>query len=227
MGTRKASRSKSSPASRRSLGPGKYDRRRTPRERWEEQHTKLLEAATVIFARRGFAAAAVEAVIAEAGMSRRTFYEHFDDMRDLLDQVCERASGTAYQMVEGLIRAEPDPVRRIRVGIDAWLGAIAAFPDAAKVVLREARSAGPEYEARRELETTRYASLLFEALAAAHAAGAIKRVPDEMSVYALTAALEAVAMRTLSRGRPQEIAEAAPQLYALILNAFGGDVSTG
>jgi arginase len=38
---------------------------------------------------------------------------------------------------------------------------------------------------------------------------------------ALTAALEAVAMRTLSRGRPQEIAEAAPQLNALILNAFG------
>ena len=84
MGTRKATKSKSPPSSRRSGGPGKYDRGRSPRERWDEQHTKLLEAATVVIARRGFGAAAVEGVIAQAGMSRRTFYEHFDDMHDLL-----------------------------------------------------------------------------------------------------------------------------------------------
>lgn len=154
-------------------------------------------------------------------MSRRTFYEHFDDVRDALDQVYERTSSMAYQLVESQIRAESDPLRRIRAGIDTWLGAIAMFPDAAKVVLREARSAGPEYESRRELETTRYASLLYESLAEAHAAEHLPRVPDELSVYALTAALEAVAMRYLARGRPQDIAEAAPQLYALVLRAFG------
>jgi AcrR family transcriptional regulator len=211
---------------RRPQGPGKYDRARSPKERWEEQEAALLEAAMKVFARRGYAGATVEGVIAEAGMSRRTFYEHFKDMRDALDQVYERASALAYQMVEMVVRAEGDPLLRIRAGIDAWLGAVSMNPDAARVVFREARSAGPEYEARRELQTTRYSALLFEALAEAHACGQIPRVPDELTVYALTSALEAVAMRYLAQGRPLDIPAAGPRLHALVLSAFGASGSS-
>ncbi|MCC7385356.1 MAG: TetR/AcrR family transcriptional regulator [Deltaproteobacteria bacterium] len=202
-------------------GRGKYDRTQSAEERRELQRGLLLDAATTVFAARGFAGATVEAIIEKAGMSRRTFYDHFEDIHDVLHQVHDRASGIAFRVVSELVHAEPDPIERIRTGITAYMTMIATHPQVASVVLREVRSAGPAYEPRRELETTRYASLLFEALAAAHAAKKTARPPDELTVYALATAIEAVAMRYIARREEARAAEAAPKLVELVLRAFG------
>ncbi|MFO0722145.1 MAG: TetR/AcrR family transcriptional regulator [Myxococcota bacterium] len=201
-------------------GRGKYDRSQTSDQRRQVQRDTLLDAATTVFAARGFAGATVEAIIELCGMSRRTFYEHFEDIRDALRHVHDRAASTAFQLVQKVLSAEPDPVERIRAGITAYLTMIASYPDVASVVLREVRSAGPEYEHRRELETTRYAGLLFESLALAHASGQLRRAPDELTVYALATSVEAVAMRYIARAEAPLAPEAAPKLIELILRAF-------
>src|SRR5438094_8288096 len=99
---------------------GKYDRGQTARERKAEQREQLLEAATEVFAQRGFAGATVEAVIKKAGMSRRTFYEHFDDLLDLLNRVHDRAAALAFEFITAQTAQERDPRKRIRVGLEAF-----------------------------------------------------------------------------------------------------------
>jgi AcrR family transcriptional regulator len=204
----------------RARGRGKYDRSRSQRERRQAQRDALLDAATTVFATRGFALATVELIVGAAGMSRRTFYEHFVDIRDILLRVHERAAQLAFGLVRDLAASEPDPLQRIRGGITAYLSMIASYPEIASVVLREVRSAGPDYEPRRELETTRYASLLFEALAIAHAQGKLSRPPDELTVYALATSVEAVAMRYIGRGEAARAPEAADKLADLVIRAF-------
>jgi AcrR family transcriptional regulator len=201
-------------------GRGRYDRGQPPEARHAEQCNRLLDAAAEVFGAKGYAGATVEAIVSTAGMSRRTFYEHFDDLRDVLLRVHERAADWTYHFVENAMQVEEDPLSRVEAGIRAFVQAVTVRGDLARVVFRETRAAGPQYESRRELELARYASLLAGAVEAAHARGQMTRPPDEATVFALVAGMEAVAMRYLSRGQGTRALESAPLLIELVMRAF-------
>jgi AcrR family transcriptional regulator len=201
---------------------GRYDRSRTPEERQKEQRRRLLGAAADIFATHGFAGASVEAIVEKAGMSRRTFYEHFDDLEDILLLLHDRSASLAFRYVEAAVRGvdENDPVSRIRTAVGAFLGVIAQYPDLSRVVFREVRAAGPALEVRRDVVLGRYVSLLFECLSSAQARGLVGRPPDELTIYTLVGGIESVAMRYVARNEAARAEEAAPALVDLILRAF-------
>ena len=209
-------------ASRRakSPGPGTYDRSLGPRERRRVQHGQLLLAAVEVFAKRGFAGASVEAIIDLAGMSRRTFYEHFDGLSDVLKEVHARSAKIALAAVAGAMGDVADPIARIEAGIAAFLSLAGANAGLARVLFREVRSAGPQYERRREELLEEFGAMLAAALRDAYAAGRIARAPDDLTVFAVTAAVEAVALRFVERGEEGRIAEALPVLTRVVLQAF-------
>src|SRR5690242_422327 len=101
--------------------------------RKDRQRRRLFAAAAAVFARVGYAEATAEAIAREAGMSKATFYEHFDNKEDcivsLFDAAIEmlvdamRAQGTAH--------AGEAPVDRITASVRALLGAMASYPDQA------------------------------------------------------------------------------------------------
>ena len=204
----------------KSSGPGTYDRSLGPRERRREQHALLLRAAVEVFAERGFAGASVEAIIEIAGMSRRTFYEHFDGLAGVLKEVHARSAKIALSAVAGAMRDVADPVARVEAGIAAFLALAGANAGLARVLFREVRSAGPQYERRREELLEEFGGMLRVALRDAHAEGRIARAPDELTVFAVTASIEAVALRYVERGEEERIAEALPALARVVLQAF-------
>src|SRR5262245_23747833 len=63
----------------RKRGPGKYDRGSSPEQRRAEQRRALILAALEAFATKGYANTSVGVIVRRAGMSRRTFYEHFQE----------------------------------------------------------------------------------------------------------------------------------------------------
>src|SRR3954464_9574055 len=60
--------------------------------RQDLQRRRLKDAAAAVFARVGFADATAEAVAREAGMSKATFYEHFDNKEDCIVSLFEAAT---------------------------------------------------------------------------------------------------------------------------------------
>lgn len=206
-------------------GRGKYDRTRSPDEREKEQLDRLLEAAGHVFAEVGWADATVEAIVSRAGMSRRTFYEHFDDLRGCLRLFHEKATRRAFRAVEMVVSAEAEPNEQLRLGVTGFLGGIAAFPHVARVVFRVVRAAGPEFESVHEQMLNRFAKLFFDGLAAAHASGRTQLPPDELRVFALVSAMEAVAMRFVLRGEEAKALEAAPALIDMVQRTFGAATS--
>lgn len=71
--------------------PTRPYRGRTAEERRTERRTRLLDAGLELFGTRGVSATTVDQVCAEAGLTKRYFYESFDSPTALLDAVVDRA----------------------------------------------------------------------------------------------------------------------------------------
>jgi AcrR family transcriptional regulator len=179
-----------------------------------------LDAAGEVFAAKGFAGASVEQIVERAGMSRKTFYEHFSDLRDVLLKLHDRTASLAYRFVEAAVRSEEQPIEQLRAGVRAFLGIISEYGELSRVVFREVRAAGPEYEVHRDVVLARYVTLIMERLTEAYARGEIARRPDELTLYALVAGLESVAMRYVARREEARAIEAVEPMVNLILRAF-------
>ena len=211
------------PESQRAPGRGKYDRSRTPDERHKEQRARLLDAAGHVFAEMGWADATVEAIVNRAGMSRRTFYEHFDDLKDCLLTFHEKATRRAFRAVESAVANADRNMygETVRMGVHGFLGSIAMFPHVAQVIFRVVRAAGPEFEAAHEQMIGRFVKLVQDAVQRAYDMGRAKLPPDELRVFALVSGMEAVAMRYVMRGEEAKAMEAAPILIDMIARTFG------
>jgi AcrR family transcriptional regulator len=76
----------------------------TPRFRnFDRTRTSLVEAASRLFATRGYDGTAVDTIIQEAGVSKGAFYHHFHSKDELLDAVAERMAAEAINAIEPAI----------------------------------------------------------------------------------------------------------------------------
>ncbi|HVY97526.1 MAG TPA: helix-turn-helix domain-containing protein [Solirubrobacterales bacterium] len=113
------------------------------------QRERLIEAMTVVAARHGYAEASVARVIKQAGMSRATFYEHFEDRDD-----CFRAAFRleAQRVVEDL-RASEESSRldgRPAAVMEQMLTQAERNPEATCLLMTEAMAADPRIRAELE-----------------------------------------------------------------------------
>ncbi|HEV3070277.1 MAG TPA: TetR family transcriptional regulator [Solirubrobacteraceae bacterium] len=117
----------------------------------EIQRQRLLAAMAAVASERGAANASVTHVVSRAGVSRRTFYELFEDREACFlaafDQAVARAAETVLPAYEGETRWR----ERVRAGLAALLHFLDAEPGMARLVVVEALGAGPrslEHRAR-------------------------------------------------------------------------------
>ena len=127
------------------------------------QRTRLLEAVGRAVAEKGYAAATIDDIVRGAGVSKKTFYEHFQDKLDCFLAAYEAASDELYEHVRAAQDGRPARwLERTHAGIHAYLRWLAAEPALARVFLIEIAAAGPEALARRERLRDRYAERMRE-----------------------------------------------------------------
>jgi AcrR family transcriptional regulator len=167
------------------------------------QRTRLLEAVGRAVADRGYAAATIDDIVGDAGVSKKTFYEHFNDKLDCFLAAYEAASD---ELLEHMTAAQDDAVpretgsdpvsrewlARTRAGIHAYLRWLAAEPALARVFLIEIAAAGPAALELRERMRDRYADRMRELQAA-------DSVPDEI-FHAVVAGADDLVVRRLREG---------------------------
>ncbi len=113
----------------------------------------MIEGIVVAVAERGFAEATVADVVAHAGVSRRTFYEHFDDKLDCFLAAYEtRSASVLREIEERVLELGPGVGWRTRVsaGLEAYLERLAREPMFARVFNVDVLGAGPRALALRE-----------------------------------------------------------------------------
>src|SRR3954451_21815439 len=103
------------------------------------QRRRLNEAAAAVFARCGYADATAEMIAREAGMSKATFYEHFDNKEDCICALFDTAAQTLLGAITDAASSPPgsarSPRERYREAVIAFLGVMAAPPDYAQTLL--------------------------------------------------------------------------------------------
>jgi AcrR family transcriptional regulator len=96
----------------------------------QSQRARMFLAVMHAVADKGYAATTVADVIAAAGVSRRTFYEHFANVEECFlaayDEGVQQVFGAIRDALRGLPKA--DWRERSRAAIDAYLQALAAAP---------------------------------------------------------------------------------------------------
>jgi AcrR family transcriptional regulator len=120
------------------------------------QRERVLMAVIDAVAQTGFAEMTVADVVARAGVSRRTFYEHFDDKLECLLAAYEARSEELRRVTADAVAAA-DPGTRLQVGLRAYLEHLAANPTAARVLTIDILGAGPRALECRERTRARFA----------------------------------------------------------------------
>jgi AcrR family transcriptional regulator len=169
-----------SPRSSADLGKLPGGNHKLPREFvLRSQRDRMLDAMARACASEGYGGATVSAVIAGAGVSRKTFYEHFRDREDCFlaayDAILAQFLG---QVIAAYEQPELDWPQRVRAAIDALLSFLAAEPAFARMCIVEALAAGERAIERYNSAVRVLASLLDEGRA---------RLPSPDEVPASTA----------------------------------------
>jgi AcrR family transcriptional regulator len=121
-----------------------------PREHVNEiQRARILAAMTDVAAKRGAGAASVALIVARAGVSRRTFYELFDDREDCFLAAFEEAIARAAWVVLPAYRAQTRWCEQMRAGLLALLAFFEEEPLLAQLCIVQALAAGPRVLERR------------------------------------------------------------------------------
>jgi len=118
---------------------------------------RLHTAMAAVVARRGYAAASVADVLAEAGVSRKTFYEHFANKEDCFLHAYDDGVDQVLAAIEAAGARESDAVALAAAGVDAYLGWLVAHPAFARTFVLEALAAGPRAVERRAAVHERFA----------------------------------------------------------------------
>jgi AcrR family transcriptional regulator len=181
------------------------------------QRQRLLRAAAQEFASVGFARSSSESISRRAGMSKATFYEHFDNKQDCMIALFDRAAEVlGGAIVEAAQSVRGNAVQRMRAGFRAFLASVAEHPEYAQALLVESIAAGPEAARRRDQIVQGFADVLDAENAEAARRGLIGRFASPHDALAVIGALNELVSRQVRLGVPEDVLELAPVIDRMI-----------
>ncbi len=188
------------------------------------QRTRLLEAVGRAVAEKGYADTTIDDIVRGAGVSKKTFYEHFSDKQDCFVSAYEAAAEQLFERVRDAQLRNPDDdwLERTRAGIVAYLRWLAAEPALARVFLIEVGAAGPRAAESRERLRDRYAELIGRLQAEARADfPELPELPAQI-FHAVVAAVDDIVVREIREGGAEDLLRLEPILRYLQVALLAG-----
>lgn len=179
------------------------------RERFRAaQRVRLALALIDEIAERGYRATRVADVIARAGVSRKTFYEHFSNKQECLLVTFDLVADEGMRRVEYAYREAHGWPGRAEAAIRALFESAIDNPGALRLSLLEIAAVGPAGVERRERSLGRYERFLRDALELAPGEGTVA----EMVLKAVIGGLNRVLYQRVLRGKDAELLALVPDL---------------
>jgi AcrR family transcriptional regulator len=194
-------------------------RHRLPREVVERhQRDRLILGVAEALAEHGYSRLSVEQVIAAAGVSRTTFYNHFANKQEAVlvahDLIFERFVG----LIVRACNAEHRWPAKVKAALGAALEFAAAKPAQAQLLALDALAANVEV-AKRVLDSSDHLAAL---LSAGRQESAQARDLPHLTEKALIGAISPTIASRLMNGEPERLPELEPQLVELTLMLYIG-----
>ena len=108
----------------------------------EIQRWRIFRAMASVMSEKGYSNVTVADVVAKAGISRRTFYEHFLDKENCFIALVEEVSGFLSKTMGGVGVSKMGPVALLERVIHVYLSALSTEPEMARAILVECYGVG-------------------------------------------------------------------------------------
>jgi AcrR family transcriptional regulator len=184
-------------------------------ERGQATRAHLVDVATQLFASHGYDGTSIEAVLAEAGVSRGSLYHHFAGKDALFWAVLEGVAARVGEQLTALERDAPDPVAALRVGYLGWVR-LASDPVVQQTVLIDA-PAVLGWQRWREIDEQNL-GWIKAALTYAADAGRIERRHVDAFAHIVLAAANEVALKVARADDPAATLPDAESAFAEFLD---------
>jgi AcrR family transcriptional regulator len=179
------------------------------------QRERIVESVIEVVSETGYAGLTVRGVIERAGVSRRTFYEHFSNKQDVFlavyDVVVERLAGDV-RLAYASGRTYP---QQVAFGLETFLGRLAAYPALAHACIVEILAAGPDALARRGRALQTFCDLIRPE------AERSRRIPP-LAVEVAVGGIYEIVGAHVSRGEAHLLPSLCPELLEVMLIPFVG-----
>ena len=185
-----------------------------------QQKMRLMSGMLDAIGEQGYIGTSVADVLSRAGISRRTFYEHFSDKEDCSLQAYDHVTTMLFDTIAGSFAGYRRWQDAMRAGLDVLLRTVAANPRFARACLVEVLTVGPEGVRRRDAALTPFQQF-FEM--ARELAPAEASIPETVSETLVGGILETICTR-LMRDEADRVPELLDQLMFWGLVPFVGPV---
>lgn len=183
----------------------------------ELQRQRLIDAAFRALAKSNYEKTSVADVVREAGMSSRSFYQHFSSKEDLVAEIV-RAQGDKFVAELGAVMRDTlDPLARADRALRAFLE---LFPNQTVDLERLGGEAGQQVREARRNYVRAMTELVQRWLERLLEKGQIQRVPDRAAVELALTGIEGLSFRYYSEGRREELLAMRPTLLRVFLRAL-------
>lgn len=188
----------------------------------ETRRQLILEAMVRVVGRKGYKATSVADVIEEAGVSRTTFYKHFEDKHECFlaayDMVTERVLAEVIASCDG----ERTWLERVRIGLSTIVDMFALDPELARTAIVEVAAAGADARSRHWNAITRFTEFLEDG---EELAGG-RELPENIALMA-AGAVSGLIFDELLTGRAERLPQLLPDLlFALLVPYIGPGAAT-
>ena len=165
----------------------------------------------------GYAAMTVESIIGRAGVSRRTFYEHFKNKHEAYLAAYDEAAARLVRRVVTAVDGAEGFVLRTEVGLGAMLSFLAADPAVARMCIVEVMAAGPEAIERRAESVRAFAELVDQ-----HARDLLNEQVPLLTAETIVGGIYEVVYTRVLRGETADLPALLPDLvYSALLPYLG------
>ncbi len=110
------------------------------RERKERTHQALLAAACSLYAKRPIGQVTVDDIVVRAGLAKGTFYYHFNDLGEILNELTLELATEFARSLARLREPLSSPMARIARAVNAHLRHVAEDPEWGRVIVNMAAS---------------------------------------------------------------------------------------
>ena len=182
---------------------------------------RLLEAAEVVFAEKGYHGAVVDDIIQASDSSKGGFYFHFPNKQSIFLALIDALVPKLAASVERSIAGEREPVAQLDAALRTVLELFSRYRRLSKILLVEAVGLGHGFDEKLMETRGRFAAMIRQYLDRAVAAGAIPPLDTEVASWVWFGAINEIVLRWLVVNQPAHLESVVPDLRAMLLRSVG------
>ena len=183
---------------------------------------RMLLAMTQAVAEKGYAGTTVADVVRIAGVSRRTYYEQFEDKEHCFLEAYRAGAGRVIEEIFDALRELPDQDWRVRVGlaVETFTRVLAGEPALARVFFVDVLGAGPHAVDERRRVFDLFANGWRLLADRAERQDPALRHASDLALHGLVGALAEITLRQILESGAESLPSIAPALTDLSIRVI-------